>query len=91
MIELSEILDFFQSHPPFDQLDREQLKDGLRGLQAEYFPKGGEILKIGQENHLLHVVRSGAIELHNNDDDLVALPDYVGGPGGTRVPPGPPT
>ncbi len=72
MIELSEILDFFLSHPPFDQLERGQLKDGLRGLQAEYFPKGGEILKIGQENHLLHVVRSGAIELHNSDDDLVA-------------------
>ncbi len=72
MIELTEILDFFLAHPPFDQLQREQLRECLRGLQAEYFPKGGQILEIGQENHLLHIVRSGAVELHDSDNSLVA-------------------
>jgi CBS domain-containing protein len=72
MIELTEILDFFLAHSPFDQLQREQLKEGLRGLQAEYFPTGAQILNIGQENHLLHIVRSGAVELHDSDDNLVA-------------------
>ncbi|MCJ7558180.1 MAG: cyclic nucleotide-binding domain-containing protein, partial [Gammaproteobacteria bacterium] len=72
MIELTEILDFFLAHSPFDQLKREELKEGLRGLQGEYFPKGGQILEIGQENHLLHIVRSGAVELRDSEDNLVA-------------------
>jgi CBS domain-containing protein len=72
MIEISDILDFFQTHPPFDQLKREQLKEGLHGLQAEYFPKGGRILDIGRENLLLHIVRSGAVDLFDSEDSLVA-------------------
>jgi CBS domain-containing protein len=72
MIEISDILDFFLAHPPFDQMERQQLKEGLHGLQAEYFPKNGRILEIGQENMLLHIVRSGAVELHDSEDNLVA-------------------
>jgi len=72
MIELSDIIEFFLTHPPFDQLSREQLKGGLRGLLAEYFPKGSAILEIGQENHMLHLVRSGVVELYDADENLVA-------------------
>jgi len=72
MIELSDIIEFFLTHPPFDQLTREQLREGLRGLLAEYFPKGSILLEIGQENHMLHLVRSGSVELYDGDDALVA-------------------
>ena len=70
-VELSEVRDFFARHPPFDELPPEVL-DGLpRELSIRYYRRGSELYGLGDDNHHLYVVRSGAIEIRNDRGELV--------------------
>ena len=71
MNELPEIVRFLSALPGFDALDLSQIQKAASSIRVAYYRTGDEILPIGSSNQRLHIVRSGAIELHNEDGDLV--------------------
>jgi CBS domain-containing protein len=71
MNELPEIARFLSGLPGFDTLSDAQRNSAASAIQIGYYRAGKDILHIGDENRQLHIVRSGAIELHNADGDLV--------------------
>lgn len=71
MNELPEIARFLSGLPGFDTLNNAQVNAAAGSIQIGYYRAGKDLLHIGDENRQLHVVRSGAIELHNADGDLV--------------------
>ena len=72
MNELPEIVQFLRSVPGFDELEDAQLLTAAKSIQIAYYRRGEDILTIGNENHYLHIVRSGAIELRDDDDRIMA-------------------
>ncbi len=71
MNELPEIARFLSGLPGFDALSNAQINAAAASIQIGYYRAGNNIMRIGEENRQLHVVRSGAIELHNVDGDLM--------------------
>src|SRR5210317_2627825 len=83
MKEIPEIVEFLRGLPGFDSLDDRQLADCARHIEIAYYRKGEVILTPGSENHQLHIVRSGAIELRNANGEMMtrlAETDYFGFP-----------
>lgn len=71
MKEIPEIQGFLSKLPGFDHLDEAQLLQATRAISVAYFRHGQDILKIGVMNDQLHIVRSGAVELRDENEDLV--------------------
>ncbi len=71
MIEIPEIERFLAGLPAFDALDSGQLNLAARATTVAYFREGSQILAVGRPNEELHIVRSGAVELCDEDGDLV--------------------
>ncbi|WP_405243391.1 putative nucleotidyltransferase substrate binding domain-containing protein [Lentisalinibacter salinarum] len=71
MNEIPEIQAFLSGLPGFDQLDETHLLQAARAVSVAYYRRGQDILEIGTMNDELHVVRSGAVELRDQNDDLV--------------------
>jgi CBS domain-containing protein len=83
MNELPEIAQFLSDLPGFDALGRSQLDVAASSIQVAYYRSGNEVLQIGDENRQLHIVRSGALDLNNNEGELVtrvAEGDFFGFP-----------
>ncbi len=72
MNELPEIVQFLRSVPGFDNLHDAHLQVAAKSIKIAYYRRGDDILTIGNENHYLHIVRSGAIELRDDDDSIMA-------------------
>lgn len=72
MIEIPEIAQFIRGLPGFDCLDDAQLSDCARGIDIAYYRQEQEILTPGTENHSLHIIRSGAVELRNDAGEMIA-------------------
>ena len=72
MNELPEIVQFLRSVPGFDNLIDAQLLAAAKSIKIAYYRRGEDILTIGDKNHYLHIVRSGAIELRDDDDSIMA-------------------
>jgi len=72
MNELPEIVQFLRSVPGFDELEDAQLLTVAKSIQIAYYRRGEDILTIGNENHYLHIVRSGAVELRDDDERIMA-------------------
>jgi len=72
MIELPEIEAFLASLPAFSDLPPGARRDAAAGTVVEYFARDSTILSIGDRNPGLHIVRSGAVQLVDKDDTLVA-------------------
>ena len=72
MNELPEIVEFLRTVPGFDKLVDAQLLAAAKSIKIAYYRRGEDILTIGNENHYLHIVRSGAIELRDDDDNIMA-------------------
>lgn len=72
MIELPDIEAFFRNVPGFSDLAPEALAQTARGVEVEYFRRSSPVLTIGDTNRALHLVRSGAVQLVDDDDALVA-------------------
>ena len=72
MNELPDITQFLRSVPGFDNLIDAQLLAAAKSIKIAYYRRGEDILTIGNENHYLHIVRSGAIELRDDDDNIMA-------------------
>lgn len=69
--ELSEIVDFLKSHAPFDALRTALLEDAARQIEIIYRRRGDVLLRIGDANTALAVIRRGAVEVHDADGQLV--------------------
>ena len=81
MIELPEITEFMTAHRPFDELSGEEIARTVRAVEIEYFRGGAEILAAESANTELHMIRNGAVELHDSEGELVARlgeGDYFG-------------
>ncbi|HYO85889.1 MAG TPA: DUF294 nucleotidyltransferase-like domain-containing protein [Dermatophilaceae bacterium] len=69
--ELSEVRDFLAQHVPFADLPGSVL-DVLSGrLSMQYFRRGTRILSVGQDNDVVYMLRSGAIDVHDPDGALI--------------------
>jgi len=71
MKEIPEISQFLRSLPGFDDLDDHHLEDCSKNIEIAYYREGDDILALGSENHQLHVIRSGAVELRNEAGELM--------------------
>ena len=69
--ELAEIRDFLAAHPPFDALPAPVLDRLPAALEVTYVRRGHTIKDIGQDNDELFVVRSGAVDVHDESGVLI--------------------
>jgi len=72
MNEIPEIGDFLRGLPGFDKLGDALVANCARNIEIAYYRQGQDILTIGSENRRLNIVRSGAIELRNEADEVMA-------------------
>ncbi|MES9830881.1 MAG: putative nucleotidyltransferase substrate binding domain-containing protein [Candidatus Thiodiazotropha sp. DIVDIV] len=70
-IELVEIRDFLAERPPFDVLTEEQLDLLPKQLEIRYLRRGSAFPPEGATKSELYIIRSGAIELRDDDENLV--------------------
>lgn len=68
-IELAEIRDFLGERPPFDRLPEAQLDAIPRSMHIRYLRRGSPFPPVGEEA-CAYVVRSGAIELRDQNGEL---------------------
>jgi CBS domain-containing protein len=71
-VELSEIRDFLATVPPFDQLPEEDLARLPKEIAVRYLRRGTSLPPQDVDIPYLMVVRTGAIELRNDEDELVS-------------------
>jgi CBS domain-containing protein len=90
-VELAEIRDFLAEHEPFDGLP-DGVLDTLPGsLEIEYFRRGTRLMRPGQDIAHLYVIRSGAVEVHDDQGTLVERSGAGSCYGGTTLTHGNPT
>jgi CBS domain-containing protein len=70
-IELVEIRDFLAQRPPFDVLPEEQLNQLPKALDIRYLRRGSSFPPVDSQRSYIYIVRSGAIELLDEEDNLV--------------------
>ncbi len=71
-MELAEIIAFLAARHPFDLLPREALEALVRKIEIRYVRKGTVIMSPGDVVTMLSVVRSGAVETHDGEGNLLA-------------------
>lgn len=76
-VEVAEVADFLGEHAPFDTLPEQTLAALARRCTIRYARRGSVVLAPGKMNDRLYVVRSGAVDI--TDDDV--LVDRVGAGG----------
>lgn len=70
-VELAEIRDFLAQHAPFDRLPADVLATLPRRLTVQYCRRGRTLIAQGRDNHHLFVLRSGALDIHDENGALV--------------------
>lgn len=73
--ELVEIRDFLAQHPPFDALPPLILAALPAELTLRYFKRGSALMALGVDNEVLYVLRSGAVDIVDNQGSLVERGD----------------
>ncbi len=71
MIEIPEIAQFIKELPGFDSLDDATITACAKSIEIAYYRQGDDILTIGTDNQTLHIIRSGAVELRNENGEMV--------------------
>ncbi|MGN7611395.1 putative nucleotidyltransferase substrate binding domain-containing protein [Magnetococcales bacterium HHB-1] len=71
-IELLQIRDFLAQHRPFDLLSVEVLNQVAQQLEVRYYRHDSKLLEANTKNEHLYIVRTGAVELRDQDKNLVA-------------------
>ncbi|MEM9333846.1 MAG: putative nucleotidyltransferase substrate binding domain-containing protein [Pseudomonadota bacterium] len=71
MKELPEITEYLAGLPGFDQLAPNELAACARGIEIAYYRKGQDVLTVGSDNQHLHIIRSGAIELRDEEERMM--------------------
>jgi CBS domain-containing protein len=74
-VELSEVRDFLAQHAPFDALPPEVLAAIPRQCTLRYARRGAVVLEVGQQGDGLYVVRSGAVDVVEEDGALIERVD----------------
>ncbi len=69
-IEQLEIRDYLSRCAPLDKLDEECLDQITNQLEISYARRGSQIMKPGDINRSLYLIRSGAVEIRTADDEL---------------------
>ena len=69
-IEQLEIRDYLSRCAPLDKLDEECLDQVTSNLEISYARRGSQIMKPGDINRSLYLIRSGAVEIRTADDEL---------------------
>ncbi|MEL7446976.1 MAG: putative nucleotidyltransferase substrate binding domain-containing protein [Pseudomonadota bacterium] len=70
--EISEIAKFLRQTAPFQFLEPDERANVSRQIEVRYAKAGSEILKPGQHNDKLFIVRSGSVELRLAGEELTA-------------------
>ena len=70
-VELVEIRDFISAHHPFDLLTIDLLNQLTEMMQARYLRRGDKFPPRDNQAFYLYMIRSGAIELHDADDQFL--------------------
>jgi len=73
--ELSEIVSFLRQTAPFDELGERTVQRLARAITIQYYRKDAAVLRAGETNDRLFIVRSGAVELRLAGDELTARLD----------------
>src|SRR5690554_736868 len=68
--ELLDIRNHIAQYPPFSDMPEEQLERVVAGIEVVYCRAGTHILELGQNNHWLHYIRSGAVEIFRRSGEL---------------------
>jgi CBS domain-containing protein len=71
-VELLEIRDFLEGYPPFSELPRETLAELPQAVVIRYLRRSSSFPPADTANPFLYVVRTGAIELRDEHDQLVS-------------------
>lgn len=74
-IEQLEIRDYLAHTSPLDKLDSKTLDKISLALEITYVRRGGDILTVGETNHWLYLVRTGAAEVVDSSGNLVDQAD----------------
>ena len=72
-IEARDLFRTLQNTPPLDQLDTPTLKRWHAATETLYFRAGESILKRGEHNRHAWLIRSGAVEVLDENDRLVNM------------------
>ncbi len=70
-IEQLEIRDYLARCPPLDRLNDEWLDEIVNAPEISYVRKNSPVLKIGEHNCWLHLLRSGAVEVFDKSGNLI--------------------
>ncbi|PSF13775.1 putative nucleotidyltransferase substrate binding domain-containing protein [Marinobacter shengliensis] len=68
--ELLDIRNHIAQYPPFNDMPEELLERVVSGIEVVYYRAGTQILELGQTNHWLHYIRSGAVEIFRRSGEL---------------------
>ena len=82
-VEITELVEYLSETPPFDGLSRDLLAETARHLEISYVQRGTTVFDVGDATDAVYLIRSGAVDLHDSDDALVARlgeRDYFGYP-----------
>lgn len=72
MNETPDIERFLRELPGFDHLSTNLVHTAARAISVAYYRTGQDIMMLGATNSRLHIIRSGAVELRDDNDNLVA-------------------
>ncbi|APT92671.1 histidine kinase [Corynebacterium phocae] len=70
-VELDEVRGFLAKHEPFNHLPPEVLDELPAQMTMRYVRRGTPVVEFGKENHSLHIIRSGAVDIVSEDGTLV--------------------
>lgn len=84
-VELAEVRAFLAAHEPFASLPDGVLDQLPTRLQVRYHRRGTQLLTTGQPNNLLHIVRSGAVDIVDASGALVERTEVGGSFGASSL------
>jgi CBS domain-containing protein len=68
---LADVEQFLAQTPPFDLLEPTARSRAAAAFEAVYRRSGTELLRIGERNETLYLIRRGAVEAHDRHDNLI--------------------
>lgn len=69
-IEQLEIVDYLSQCAPLNKLQSEELNKIVHSLEISYTRKGEDLLKIGESNYTVFLIRTGALAVYDNSEQL---------------------
>lgn len=69
-IEQLEIADYLSQCAPLNKLQEDDLNQLIHSLEISYSRQGDELLKVGENNYTVFLIRSGALAVYDNKGQL---------------------